>query len=112
MDIESRREGRATVVTLSGSIDALGGPEASVYLAKEIDKGNSRLVLDLSGVTFISSAGVRMVLNTVKMARQADGDLRLAALPRNVHKVLEIGGIIGAVQTFDDVLSAALSFPG
>jgi len=112
MDIESRREGRAMVVALSGSIDALGGPEASVYLAKIIDGGDANLVLDLSGVTFISSAGVRMVLNVVNMARQAGGDSRLAALPRNVRKVLDIGGITGAVQTFEDVTSAVVSFAG
>jgi anti-anti-sigma factor len=110
MDIESRREGRAIVVSLSGSIDALGGPEASLYLAKEIDQGNAKLVLDMAGVTFISSAGVRMVLNTVKMTRQAGGDLHLAAMPRNVHKVLDLGGIIGAVKVFDDVSTASLAF--
>jgi len=46
------------------------------------------------------------------MARQAGGDSRLAALPRNVRKVLDIGGITGAVQAFEDVTSAVVSFAG
>jgi anti-anti-sigma factor len=111
MDIASRREGRGIVVSLGGSIDALGGPEITVYLSKEIDSGNDKLVLDMASVTFISSAGVRMILNAVKMARQSGGDVYLAALPRNIYKVLELGGIIGSVKSFDDVSTASLAFP-
>lgn len=110
MDIETRREGYGIVIALSGSIDALGGPEASVFISQEIDKGNDKLVLDMSAVTFISSAGVRMVLNAVKMARQAGGDVHLAAMPRNIYNVIELGGLIDSVKSFDDVSTASLAF--
>lgn len=112
MEMETRWEGRATVVSLSGSIDSLGGPEASVYLLRTIENGSRHLVLDMSDVTFISSAGIQMIVNTIKMVRQAGGDLHLAAVPTSVRKVMELGGLLDAVDSFQDVAAAAAAFGG
>lgn len=110
MQIDSRWEGRATIVSLSGSIDSLGGPEASVYLLRAIENGNIHLVLDLAGVTFVSSAGIQMIVNTIKMARHAGGDVHLAAVPQGVRKVMELGGLLDAVDAFENVATAAQAF--
>ena len=110
MQIDTKSEGRATIVSLSGNIDSLGGPEASVFLLRAIENGNIRLVLDLAGVTFVSSAGIQMIVNTIKMARHAGGDVHLAAVPQGVRKVMELGGLLDAVDAFEDTTSAARAF--
>jgi hypothetical protein len=72
--------------------------------------GGSRLVVDLSGVDYTSSAGLRALLATVKETRRRGGDLRLADINPNVRKVLDLSGFATILKIYTGVDEAVASF--
>lgn len=110
MDLKAETRGHATVVAVTGSLDALTSPELAEFMSGKIRDGNTRLVADLSRLEYTSSAGLRVLLNGVKEARQRGGDLRLAGVQPNVKKVLDLSGFTSILKTFGDVDSAVASY--
>jgi len=100
----------ACVVTLAGSMDGLTADQLLAALREHVATGKSRLVADMSGVEYTSSAGLRTLLVTVKEVRAVGGDLRIAAVRPNVTKVLELSGFTRILQIFPEVGDAVASF--
>lgn len=110
MELSTSTNGNVRVVAVKGSLDALTAPELADALSTELREGHTLLVADLSGLDYTSSAGLRVLLNTVKDARTKEGDLRLAAVQPNVKKVLDLSGFMSIMKSFDDVDTAVASF--
>jgi anti-sigma B factor antagonist len=111
MDIIVEQRTLTTVVRITGSVDGLTADTLMATLQQQIDAGNTRLIADLSGVSYTSSAGLRALLATVKQARSAGGDFRLASVMPPVHKVLEMSGFTTILKLYPDVELAIASFP-
>jgi anti-sigma B factor antagonist len=111
MDIVVEQRTVTTIVRITGSVDGLTADTLLATLQQQIEAGNVRLIGDLSGVSYTSSAGLRALLATVKQARQAGGDFRLAAVMPPVHKVLEMSGFTSILKMYADVDLAIASFP-
>lgn len=110
MNIQSESQGEALVVSVIGSIDALTAEEITRHMAGEVERGNVRLVADLSGVEFMSSAGLRAILATLKRCRNAGGDLRLAGPQPGVERVLKMSGFVSILKVFASRADAVASF--
>jgi anti-anti-sigma factor len=110
MDITVEQRGEVSVMAVSGSIDALTAPQLTNAFDEQVQAGRVNLVADLSGVDYTSSAGLRALLGTMKDARSGGGDLRLAGILDDVHRVLEMSGFTSIMKTFDDVDQAVASF--
>ena len=111
MDIVVEQRAPTTVVRITGSVDGLTADTLMATLQQQIDVGNTRLIADLSGVSYTSSAGLRALLATVKQARSAGGDFRLAGELPPVHKVLEMSGFTTILKLYPDVDGAVASYP-
>jgi anti-anti-sigma factor len=107
--VVEKRE-RVTIVSIDGSMDGTTARELVSSLREQVTGGSPRLVGNLAGVDYTSSAGLRALLETVKDARQHGGDLRLAAVRPDVLRVLELSGFTSIMQVFDDVETAIASF--
>ncbi len=110
MEIVVEERDPVTVLAVSGSIDGGTSPALSAKFHERIAAGRVKLVGDLSGVDYMSSAGLRALLETVKEARQRGGDLRLAAVRPDVLRVLDLSGFTKILKLYDDAGAAALSF--
>jgi anti-anti-sigma factor len=106
--VESR--GGATVVRITGSVDGTTADQLTAVFAHELAAGHTHLVAALDGVDYTSSAGLRALLGTVKEARSAGGDLRLAAPRRDVLKVLDLAGFTGILKVYGDLEAAVAGF--
>jgi anti-anti-sigma factor len=111
MDVVVEQRTVTTVVRITGSVDGLTADALLAALQEQIEAGNTRLIADLSGVSYTSSAGLRALLATVKQARSAGGDFRLASVMPPVHKVLEMSGFTTILKLYPDVELAVASFP-
>lgn len=109
MKIKSKREGKVIIVQPFGELDALTGPELKDYFKEKLKISNN-LVADLSGVDFVSSAGLRVFLGTVKDARSTGGDLRLAGVNKDVSKILTVSGFERILKIYPNVSIAVKSF--
>lgn len=110
MEQNVQARGTVQVVSVSGSLDALTAPELADTLSNQLKQGKTNIVADLAALDYTSSAGLRVLLNGVKEARQKGGDLRLAAVQPNVNKVLELSGFTTIIKSFPDVDAAVASF--
>jgi anti-sigma B factor antagonist len=86
----SHQEGPWTVITVAGELDVVGGPDLRQAIMAEVRVGNHQLVLDLSGVDFIDSFGLGVVIGALKRVRILDGDLRLVVPEPRVRRVFEV----------------------
>lgn len=112
MDVKVEFRGEVAVVAVTGSIDATTAPRLTTILADQIQGGNVKLVGDLTGVEYTSSAGLRALLSSLKDSRRGGGDFRLAGFQKNVQRVLEMSGFTSIAKSYPDVEQAVASFAG
>ena len=110
MEIQDRQVDSVTVLSLKGSIDAMTAPKITEYVQGQITKGNIKLVADLAGVDYTSSAGLRVMLGAIKETRAQGGDLRLAGVQPDVLKVLTLSGFTNILKMFDTADDAVASY--
>jgi anti-sigma B factor antagonist len=110
MEIKDKQVEGVTIITLVGSIDALTAPQITEFIQAQVAKGNTKLVADLNGVDYTSSAGLRVLLGAIKETRTQSGDLRLAGIQPDVQKVLTLSGFTNILKTFDSTDSAVASY--
>jgi anti-anti-sigma factor len=110
MDIRADRRNQVSVISITGSVDALTAGEVSAFLTGQIRDGQARIVMDLAQVDFMSSAGLRAILAALKESRQEGGDLRLAAAQPGVDKVLHLSGFTTILKAYPTVEEAIKSF--
>lgn len=67
------------VARLTGRLDIASAAEVKRAFAEAISGGTPRLVVDMAGVSFIDSSGLSALVSGLRTARQAGGDLRIAA---------------------------------
>ncbi|CAM3834874.1 STAS domain-containing protein [Bordetella tumulicola] len=85
----------AVVVSAEGQMNSGNASAIEIDLLAQVDKGERRVVLDLSLLSYISSAGLRVVLLLAKRLKQVDGKLVLCGLQPKVLEVFEISGFLG-----------------
>ena len=79
------------LVAIDGRLDAHNVPEARDHLDACIASGTSRLVVDLSDVSFLDSAGLAMLVTALKRARQEGGDVKLVwPTNENTQRILRL----------------------
>lgn len=110
MEIKIQMIAGISSVTAIGSLDALTSEELVVTLDELIEHGGINQVLDLSQVEFMSSAGLRAILTTLKQCRSKGGDLRLSGAQPGVIKVLNLSGFTSILKIFPTLPEALASY--
>ncbi len=105
-------KGKIDLIAIKGTIDALTSSQIITTLNEHIHDGEPNVVADFSQVEFMSSAGLRAILASVKEARAAGGDFRLAAPQPAIDKVLKMAGFYNIVKIFATSQEAIDSFGG
>jgi anti-anti-sigma factor len=84
---------RLQVMTLSGRIDAAASDELELVFMQHLEKGRRLLILDMAGVDYVSSRGLRMLVTMWKRAHDAQGELVLSGLQPAVSEVMRLLGL-------------------
>lgn len=92
MEIVEERNGGVLVVAPRGRLDTTTSPDLEKRLLSHIDTGARQVVLDLEGIEYISSAGLRVLLLVAKKLRGGGGDVVLCGLGPAVRQVFELAG--------------------
>lgn len=106
MQLERSEVNGATVLVASGRLNMVSAPRFKAGVDDEVGAGNARLVVDLSGVEFIDSSGLGAIVGGLKAARQAGGDLRIAACGEQVRAVLGLTNLDRILRPYDSVEEA------
>lgn len=100
MDIDIQIEGNAIVATVRGRVDTISAPAFEKGIAEAMTGVEKLLVFDLSGLEYISSAGLRVILSAAKALKGKGGEVRLAATSGSVKKVFQISGFFSMFKNF------------
>lgn len=92
MDILVRESGAFTVIAPQTRIDTGTAPDAQQQFSALLDRGVRLMVVDFSDVSYVGSAGLRVLLSTAKRIRAAGGELRVCCLNETVREVFDISG--------------------
>lgn len=109
LDITTSHSGARTVVHVSGEIDVYTVPSLRDRLDAEIERGEHELVVDLTGVTFMDSTGLGVLVGRLKLIRGVGGTMRLVSDHDRVLKVFTITGldkVFEIYRTVDDAVAA------
>ncbi len=98
------------IISIEGSIDAFNSNKVEQELMSQFQSGSARLILNLTKVNFMSSAGLRIILQVLKETRSQGGDLRIACAQPSVFKSLELSGFTSILKYFPTLDAAILSY--
>ena len=101
IDVKVSAQEHVVLVEVNGRIDSMTAGQFGEGLSTPIDEGRTNVVLDLGGVEYMSSAGLREIVNALKKVKRAGGDLRIAQPSDRVLEVLEMAGLDTIIQIFD-----------
>ena len=111
MQIETRQHADATVAAVTGRIDHQSAAQFEAELMPLLGQagaGNGALVLDFSGVDYISSVGLRVLMIAARQMRESQAQLLVAALQVVVAEIFAISRfdrILTVTATLDDALA-------
>jgi anti-anti-sigma factor len=106
LGLAAQTAGGITIAELTGELDIASAPALRDQLLSLLRPGSSRLVIDLSRVSFCDASGLAVLVNTARRARLLGGFLRLAAVSPQVGKVLNITGLHQHLASFPTVQAA------
>ncbi|BDZ70759.1 STAS domain-containing protein [Methanobacterium petrolearium] len=110
MEITGKSVNGVEVVFVSGRLDAYNSNLVEGKFNEIIDSGKIQIVADLSGVDYISSSGLRVMLASLKKLNKMGGTLKLSGLQQYVLEVFEIAGFTPLFQIYDSQEDAIASF--
>lgn len=99
------------VVAVSGELDVSSAPRLRSMIVEAATAGGVNVVLDLSGVEFVDSTGLGVIVGSLKRLRGLGGDLRLAGGDQGVRRVFEMTGLDLVMPMHDSVDDAVSSDP-
>ena len=98
--VERSQSGDLTILSLEGFLDAHTAPEFEATVEKALEEGHVRLIVDGSGLTYISSAGLGVFMGFIEEIREEGGDIKVCGLSPKVHEVF---ALLGFEELFDIV---------
>jgi len=104
---------QAGVVVLMPKGKIMGGPDAGAVkerLHQLIDEGKKKVVVDLSGVSWMNSSGLGILIGGLTTMRNAGGDLKLAGTTDKVQNLLMVTKLITIFESYDTVEEAVTSY--
>ena len=111
MKSKVRDEGGVRILDLEGKITIGGGDVLLRKLVEEsLAAGHTNIVLNLSGVSHIDSAGIGEMVGCFATVTRRGGKMKLLNLPPKINDVLQVTQLITVFEVFDDEKEAIASF--
>jgi len=107
--IPSGTDDEIVIIKVTGELDVHTVPEMDKVVRDQFDKNICKMVFDLSGLDYTSSAGIGIFMNSIKLARGHGGDIKISSLQPRVKRVLDLLGftkIFEIFETNEDALKA------
>jgi anti-sigma B factor antagonist len=111
MEITTKQFKNCDLVTVGGRIDSRTAPQLTEALEGITGGGRYKIVLDMTGLEFMSSAGFRALLASQRVCKRYNrGEIVLAVVPERVQEALELAGFTELFKTYGDTVEAVGSF--
>ena len=109
-EISVRSLKHVDVIAVSGRIDSSNANELEAAFQELAGEGRYKLVLELSGIEYMSSAGLRAMVAALRECRKHSGDVRVASPSPRMGEVLNLAGLDSVFSVHEDEVSAVGSY--
>ena len=110
MEMNKRDADGVAVVELRGNLDTNTSPAAEAEFNALVAEGAEKLLINMTSIDYVSSAGLRILLATAKRLKSAGGELRVCGLSETVREVFEISGFDLILKLYADESDALAGF--
>jgi anti-sigma B factor antagonist len=111
MDITVQEFKHCDMLTVKGRVDSATAPQLAQALEAAHDGGKYKIVVNMSELEYMSSAGFRALLSAQRNSKRYNrGEVVLASVPERIREALELAGFTELFKTFDDPLQAVGHF--
>jgi len=100
MEITEKKLDNCTIVGINGRLDTTNYSVLEKKLLELIDSGNTRLLVNLSKMDYVSSSGLRILLMALKRITLAKGKFILCSLQENIKEIFEISGFTNIFEIY------------
>ena len=107
LNVKEDRAGQVLVLSPEGRLDSINAGEFQALVMGHIDGGEKCVIVDLSNLDYISSAGVRAAQLASRALKESGGQFMLCAMSESIRRVFNISGfdrIIDIAGTLQDAL--------
>ncbi len=110
LDINVQSLKRVDLISISGRVDSSTAPQLEQTLEDRMGEGRHSLVLEMSDVNYLSSAGLRTLVSALRACKKKGGDVRIANPSERVSEVMALAGLDSLFTMYDDVTMAVGSY--
>jgi len=110
MEINVRTEGDVQILAISGHLDTKTAKGAEDALNDVMANGKNKILIDCTGLDYISSVGLRVLLSTTKKLKKSNGKLHLSGMNPTVKEVFDISGFSTIFSIFGTAPEAIAAF--
>jgi anti-sigma B factor antagonist len=111
MEITTQEFKHCDLVKVKGRVDSSTAPEFTKALESSSNNSRFNIVVDMSELEYMSSAGFRALLATQRNCKRYNrGELVLVAVPVRIKEALELAGFTELFKSYADTLTAVGSF--
>lgn len=106
MEITVKEFEQAELITINGRLDSVEAPRLVQALEAANHRGRYKIVVDMSHLEYMSSAGFRALGDAQHNSKRHHGEVILVQVPDNIRDALEMVGFADYFHAFEDVKSA------
>lgn len=110
MNITSELQGNVQLINVSGRVDGFSAPQLDEALQAAIKAKHYKILVDLSGAEFMSSAGMRALLKTRQELQDRKGELRLVNPSEFISESLKLVGLDKLFKIYPNTQAALAGF--
>ena len=110
MDVTETISGDISIVKVKGSLDANAADNLEAFINNLISAKKIKLIIDLEGVDYTSSSGLRVMLATLKRIKNENGILKVANIQPDVRDIFEISGFTSLFEFYNSEAEALKAF--
>lgn len=111
MEISTKQFKSCDMVVIKGRVDSSTAPQLTEALESITGDGRYKIVLDMTDLEYMSSAGFRALLASQRECKRYNrGEIVLAVVPQRVQEALELAGFTELFKTFVDKVEAVGNF--
>lgn len=109
MEFKSAKIGNNTLVQLHGRLDITHSDEVDVKLAQDVQSGAGDIIINLSGISYISSSGIRVFVGIVRELEKQGRKLKLCNITPPVKKVFDVVELLDLFEVYETEEEAVAS---
>lgn len=107
MEVTNQQFKHCDLLKVVGRVDSATAPRLAESLDTIVNSGRFKIVVDMAGLEYMSSAGFRALIAAQRNCKRYNrGEVVFANVPANIHSALELAGFTSLFLIYPDVTSA------